>query len=64
MGKTVGGFAVEVGAREARFAHCRDYAWARLSGKHRTVDVLFRIKGERTRSAEDPSISAGVRSVG
>jgi hypothetical protein len=64
MGKTVGGFAVEVGAGEARFAHCRDYAWTRLSGKRRTIDLLFRIKGIRTRSAAEVPISAGVRSVG
>jgi hypothetical protein len=45
MGNTVGGLAVEIGAREASFAHCRNYVWARLSGKQRKVDVLFRIKG-------------------
>jgi len=45
MGRTVAGFAQEIGAREARFAHCRDYAWTRLLGKRQTIDVLFRIKG-------------------
>jgi hypothetical protein len=64
MGKTVGGFAVEVGAREARFAHCQDYAWTRLSGKRQTVDLLFRIKGNRSRNVEEAPISTGVRSVG
>ncbi len=39
--KAVGGFAVEIGAREASFAYCRNYAWMRLSGKRRTMDVLF-----------------------
>jgi hypothetical protein len=44
MAKTVGGLAVEVAAREARFAQCRNYVWTRISGKRRTVDVLFRVK--------------------
>jgi Type II secretion system (T2SS), protein E, N-terminal domain len=44
MSKVVGGLAVEVGAREARFAQCRNYVWTRLSGKKKTVDVLFRVK--------------------
>jgi hypothetical protein len=44
MAKTAAGFAVEVAAREARFAHCRGFAWARLSGKRRKIDVLFRVK--------------------
>jgi hypothetical protein len=64
MGRVVGGFAVEIGAREARFAHCRDFAWTRLSGKRRTVDLLFRIKGFRTPHLDEISIAAGVRSVG
>lgn len=64
MGKTVGGFAVEVGAREVRFANCRDYVWTRLSGKRQTVDLLFRIKGNRSRNAEESPISGSVRSVG
>ena len=44
MGKMAAGFAVEIAAREARFAQCREYAWARLSGKRRTIDLLFRFK--------------------
>jgi hypothetical protein len=44
MARTVGGFAVEVVAREASFAQCRDYVWTRLSGKRRKIDVLFRVK--------------------
>jgi hypothetical protein len=64
MGKLVGGFAVEIGAREARFAHCRDYAWTRISGKSRTIDLLFRVKGVRSRSVEEDPISGTVRSAG
>ena len=44
MAKTVAGFAVELAAREARFAHCREYVWTRLSGKRRKIDVLFGVK--------------------
>jgi len=62
MGKTVGGLAVEVGVREAYFAHCRDHVWARLSGKRQTIDVLFRIKGNRSTGILPHS--AGIRSVG
>jgi hypothetical protein len=43
MAKNVAGFAIEVGARDARFARCRDYIWTRLIGKRRRIDVLFRI---------------------
>ena len=44
MAKTTAGFAVEIGAREARFAQCREYVWSRLAGKRRKIDVLFRVK--------------------
>lgn len=44
MANMVAGFAVEVAAREANFAHCRDFVWTRLSGKRRKIDVLFRVK--------------------
>ena len=64
MGKTVGGFAVEVGAQDVRFTHCQDYAWTRLTGKRKTVDLLFRIKANRSRSPEEASISGAVRSAG
>jgi hypothetical protein len=64
MGKAVGGFAVEVGARDVRFAHCRDYAWARLSGKRCTIDLLFRIKGDRARNAVGPPVSGDIQSAG
>jgi hypothetical protein len=62
MGKTIGGLAVEVGVREAHFAHCRDHVWTRLSGKRQTIDVLFRIQGNR-RTDNLPN-SGGIRSAG
>jgi hypothetical protein len=62
MGKTIGGLAVEIGVREASFAHCRDYVWTRLAGKRRTLDVLFRIKGDT--GAVTGEISLPARSAG
>jgi hypothetical protein len=44
MAKTVAGFAVEINAREASFAQCRNCAWIRLKGKRRTIDVIFKLK--------------------
>jgi len=44
MANMVAGFAVEVAAREATFTQCREYAWTRLTGKRRKIDVLFRVK--------------------
>jgi len=61
MAKTVAGFAVEVGAREARFARCRDYIWTRLLGRRQRIDVLFRIArtaiAPRTEFASIPAAS-------
>ncbi len=42
MAKTLGSRAIEVSAREASFAHSRNFVWARLSGKRRKIDMLFR----------------------
>jgi hypothetical protein len=42
MARTVGGFALEVSAREASLASCQNFVWTRLSGKRQIVDVLFR----------------------
>lgn len=44
MARTLGGFAVEVSAREASFAKCNSWIWARLTGKRGTVDLLFSLK--------------------
>lgn len=46
MARTLGGLAVEVGAREARFTRCRSWAWARLSGKRGTADLIFAMKDQ------------------
>lgn len=44
MARTLGGFAVEVSAREAGFAKCNSWIWARVTGKKGTVDVIFALK--------------------
>jgi hypothetical protein len=41
MAKTLAGVAVDISAREARFAHSRNLTWVRLFGKRRKMDVLF-----------------------
>jgi len=46
MANNVAGAAVEVSAREAKFACSRNLAWIRMTGKRRTVDVLYRGKIE------------------
>lgn len=44
MARSLGGFAIEVSAREASFAKCNSWIWVRLSGKRGTVDVVFAMK--------------------
>jgi hypothetical protein len=64
MAKTVAGFALEVGAREARFARCRDHLWTRLLGRRRRIDVLFRIArsvSETTTELRDLRLASNAR---
>ena len=42
MSKTIASFAVEISATEAVFTNTRGFAWTRLSGRRRKVDLLFR----------------------
>jgi len=44
MARTLGGFAVEVGAEEAAFTRCNASIWARVTGKQKTIDVIFAIR--------------------
>jgi hypothetical protein len=46
MANSLAGAAVEIAAREARFAYSKNLLWVRMAGKRRTVDVLFRGKIE------------------
>lgn len=41
MAKTLGGVALEVTAKAATLVQCRSWIWARVTGKRRTIDVLF-----------------------
>ena len=42
MANNLAGAAVEISAREARFAYSQNLVWVRLAGKRRKADVLFR----------------------
>jgi len=44
MSRTIGRFAVEIGARKAEFTHCRNFVWVRLTGKRDKFDVLFQFE--------------------
>jgi hypothetical protein len=44
MGRTLGGWAVEMGAREASFTRCNSSAWVRIAGKRGIVDLIFALK--------------------
>ncbi len=44
--KTVGGIAIEIAVRDARFARCRDHVWLRLVGKRSKVDLLFHVESK------------------
>jgi len=54
MAKSLGGYALQLVAREALFTRCRSFLWARLTGNKGTMDVLFDLK---TAAAEAPSAS-------
>jgi len=41
MARTLGGIGVEISVREARLVRCKSWLWSRLTGKRRTVDILF-----------------------
>jgi hypothetical protein len=44
MSRTLGGLALEVGAKQASIVRCKSWVWARLTSKRRTMDVLFAMK--------------------
>jgi hypothetical protein len=41
MARTLGRHALDAAATEAGFVQCNSFVWARLTGRRRTVDVLF-----------------------
>ncbi len=41
MARTLGRYALDSAATDASFVQCKAWIWARLTGKKRTVDVLF-----------------------
>lgn len=66
MAKTLARIAVEVSAKEARFAHFRNLEWVRLTGKRRNVNVLFsgRIETGNGKMADSPHFEESIRSLG
>jgi hypothetical protein len=60
MAKTLGGFALEIGAREAVHVACKSWIWVRLAGKRKIVDVLFALKGATAHRADAISAEATV----
>jgi hypothetical protein len=64
MGRTIGGLAVEIGARDIRFSQCGDYAWTRLVGRRRTLDVLLRFRSRRNFEQEKTPVAENIRSAG
>jgi hypothetical protein len=60
MAKTLGGFALEIGAREAIHVACKSWIWVRLAGKRKTVDVLFTLRSATAQHADAISAEATV----
>lgn len=50
MARTLGGFAAEISAEEAGFTRCNGSIWARITGKHKTVDVIFSLRKASTQA--------------
>jgi hypothetical protein len=61
MAKTLGGVALEIGAREAIHVACKSWIWVRLGGKRKTVDVLFALRGAQAQHANafSPEVTVG-----
>jgi hypothetical protein len=47
MARTLGGLAAEVSAREVSCVPCESWIWVRVTGKRKTIDALFAIRGAR-----------------
>ena len=46
MAHIVRNYAVKLNTARLRFTICRDHLWARLSGRGRELDILFRLAHE------------------
>jgi len=66
MAKTLARIALEISAREARFAHFRNLEWVRLTGKRRNVDVIFRgrIEAGTEKITNSPHFEQSISSLG
>jgi hypothetical protein len=54
MAMSLGGYALQIAAREAFFTRCHSFLWTRLTGNKGTMDVLFDLN---VAAAEVPSAS-------
>ena len=54
IARTLGGFAVDVKAREASITRCKASIWARLSGKTGVVDIIFPVRETKRISTAAP----------
>jgi hypothetical protein len=63
MARTLGYYAVEAAAREARLVRCKTWIWARLGGNRRTVDVVFAPRSG-VRSGEKAVFHRGAQTQG
>ena len=46
IARIVRNYAVQLGAAQARIGKCRNYLWARILGRKRETDLLFRVQGD------------------
>jgi hypothetical protein len=58
MARSLGGLALDAAAREATFTQCKGRIWARLTGKTRTIDVLFPVQSpaQAAKAAMNPLV--------
>lgn len=63
MARTLGRYALDAAATDAAFVQCKSWVWARLTGKRRTVDVLF-AKANASAATKNPDTRLTSQTVG
>jgi len=56
MARIVQSYVVQVASEEARFSHCADQIWCRISGRRHTLDLLFRLPTSSGHRIARPSL--------
>lgn len=59
MGRALGGFAVETGAREVSCVACKSWIWVRVTGKRKTVDAMFSLRPVAARRPDSAVATSG-----